>query len=169
MDRGAHPGERAKCDATRCSGADTSPRLELPDPSPAAHSPRSPFGDAAALKPSEPTGPVHTCPVKLRRARRSVSRDSATPRTCRSPREALLRRHRLPVQHSRRRGAATRCYEERAEHRVRRWVLSRESEQQPHAPCVCSHSLATQMTRTRTLVVTRRHNLNFSSTVSAQT
>ena len=31
----------------------------------------------------------------LRRAQRSSSRDSATPRTCRSPQESLLRRQRL--------------------------------------------------------------------------
>ena len=135
---------------------------------PAAHTRGVPLGKGVSTpllwacscpEAARATGPVHTCPVKLRRARRSVSRDSATPRTCRSPREALLRRQRLPVQHSRRRGAATHCYEERAEHRVRRWVLSRESEQQPHAPRVCSHCLAIQTTRTRTLVVTRRHKL----------
>ena len=33
--------------------------------------------------------------IRLRRAQRSISRDSATPRTCRSPQEALLRRQRL--------------------------------------------------------------------------
>ena len=47
------------------------------------------------------------------------------------------------------------CYEERAEHRVRRWVLSRESEQQPHAPCVCSQLFSDADNATRTLVVTR--------------
>ena len=43
----------------------------------------------------------------LRRAPASSSRDLADPRSSRSPREAPLRRQRMPVQYSRRRGAAT--------------------------------------------------------------
>ena len=43
----------------------------------------------------------------LRRAPASSSRDSADPRSSRSPREAPVRRQRMPVQYSRRRGAAT--------------------------------------------------------------
>ena len=65
---------------------------------------RSLFGDAAAV--SLP----HRCTRilwGLRRAPASLARDSADPRTSRSPREAPVRRQRLPVQHSRRRGAAT--------------------------------------------------------------